>query len=63
MKEDRPFIIATAIGIGILLGNFGWVVPSAIARGGTDNVFACIALPLVALMLFIFIWLGPRWPE
>jgi hypothetical protein len=63
VKSDRPLIIFMAVVIGMLLGNLGWVLPSAIARGGGDNLAACVLLPVFSLLIFALLWVGPNWPE
>ena len=63
MKSDRPFIIGIAILAGIFLGNLGWVLPSAVARGGGDNIVACVLLPIFSLLIVALLWVGPNWPE
>jgi hypothetical protein len=62
-KSDRPLILLIAIIIGICLGNLGWIVPTAVARGGGDFIAACVLLPLFCLLFFIVLWVGPKWPE
>jgi hypothetical protein len=49
-RTARAFFALVA---GILLGNVGWVFPSAVAWGGFWNITACFIFPAVAAVFIV----------
>jgi hypothetical protein len=50
--EERFWRCALSVIAGVLIGNVGWVLPSAAVWGGGWNIAACVIFPVVAVVLF-----------
>jgi hypothetical protein len=48
--------VACGFMAGMLAANLGWTIPSAIARGGMDNVLGCVTMS-IGVVFFIVIGL------
>jgi len=60
MAFERKLAVFMSIIAGVLLGNTGWVAPTAATWGGGWNICACIFLPVVAVLLIIFACILPK---
>ena len=49
--------------VGICMANFGWVIGSAVQRGGSDNVFSVILFIIIIAGVFGLINYAYNTPE
>lgn len=60
MSYERRCVVFMSVFAGVLLGNTGWVAPTAAMWGGGWNILACILFPVVAVILIVLACLLPK---
>jgi len=55
VKRERVIGLVFGVVVGILIGNIGWIMPTAISWGGGWNILGCVFFSAAAIAL---LWIG-----